>query len=161
MSVNTPLRIAAVFFAVVMLGPDQHPQFALDDTVVFLRVFNDSFAQSDVFFEREMTAVDHDAGKTLVDTFLAQIERITVIEMHCDRDVGKADSRFDEFLEINGVGVLARALGNLEHDRSFFLLAGLDNGLEQLHVVHVEGADGVFAFECFDEEFSGVCQWHN
>ena len=108
-----------------------------------------------------MAPVDHDAGKALIDTFLAQIERITVIQMHSDGDVGKADSRFDEFLKINGVGVLARSLGNLEQDRSFFLLAGLDDGLEQLHVVHVEGADGVFAFECFGEEFSGVCQWHN
>src|SRR5881396_1131457 len=95
MSVNTPLRVAAVFFAVVMLSANQHPQFALDDTVVFVRVFNDPYAQSNVFFEREMTPVNHDAGKTLIDTFLAQIERITMIEMHCDRDVGKANSRFD------------------------------------------------------------------
>ena len=84
-----------------------------------------------------------------------------MIQMHRDRDVGEADSRFDELLKIDGVGVLSRTLGNLEHDRGFFLLACLDYGLEQLHVVHVEGADSVFALECFGEEFPGVCQWHN
>jgi hypothetical protein len=50
--------------------------------------------------------------------------------MDGDGDVGQADRRLDEFLEIDRVGVLARALGNLEHHRRLFLLAGLDDGLD-------------------------------
>jgi len=143
-----------------MLGTHQHSQFALDDAVVFLPVFNNSFAQSCVFLKREVAAVNHDAGEALVDAFLAQIERITMIQMYRYGDVGKADGGFDELLKINRVGILPCSFGNLQHDRGLFLLAGFDNRLQQLHVVHVEGADSIFAFECLGEEFSGVCQWH-
>ena len=72
----------------------------------------------------------------------------------------KADGGFDQFFQVNRVGVLARALGNLEDQRGFFLFAGFDNRLDEFHVVDVESAEGVFAFECFSEQVFGMCQWH-
>ena len=53
------------------------------------------------------------------------------------------------------------ALGNLKHHRRFLLFARFHNGLEQLHVVDVEGANRVFAFQCFGKQFSGMGQWHS
>ena len=55
---------------------------------------------------------------------------------------------------------MARTLGNLEHQRGFFLFAGLDDGLDEFHVVDVESAEGVFAFERLGEQVFGMCQWH-
>jgi hypothetical protein len=60
------------------------------------------------------------------------------------------------FFEINRVGVLAGALGNLQHERGFFLFASLNDGLDEFHVVHVEGAQGVFAFERLGEQVFGM-----
>ena len=80
--------------------------------------------------------------------------------MDGDRDVGQADGGLDELLEINRVGVGARTFGNLEDQRGFFLFTGLDDGLDEFHVVDVESAEGIFAFERLGEQVFGMCQWH-
>ena len=64
------------------------------------------------------------------------------------------------FFKISRMGVLARALGNLKHQRRFFLLAGLNDCLDEFHVVDVKRAKGVFALQRFREQFPCVCQWH-
>ena len=143
-----------------MLRADEHAQFAFHHAVVLVGVFDDAAANLDVFLERFVAAVDHHAGEPLVDALLAQLEGIAVVQMHGDGNVGRADGGLDQFFEINGVGVLAGALGNLEHDGRLLLLASLDDGLEQLHVVDVEGAQGVFALEGLGEQVFSMCQWH-
>jgi len=54
--------------------------------------------------------VNHDAGESLVNALLAQFKGVAVVQVDGDGDVGKADRRFDELLEIDGVGVLAGPL---------------------------------------------------
>ena len=160
MGVNAALGIAAAFLAIVVLGADEHAQFAFDDAVVLVGVFDDPAANLDVFVERLVAAVNHHAGEPLVNALLAQLEGVAVIQVDGDGDVGGADGGFDELFEIDGAGVLAGALGDLEHDGRLFLLAGFDDGLEQLHVVDVEGAEGVFALEGLGEQVFCMCQWH-
>jgi len=48
----------------------------------------------------------------------------------------------------------------LKDQRRFLLFAGLNDGLDQFHVVYVERAKGVFAFERFGEQIACMCQWH-
>ncbi len=98
-----------------------------------------------------MARVNHHAGEALVNALLAQLEAVAVVEVHRDGDGREADRRLDELLEVDRMRVLAGALGNLKHHGSLLLFAGLDDGLEQLHVVHVEGAEGVFALEGLGE----------
>ena len=135
-------------------------EFGFHGAVIFVRVFHDLFGDFDVLVERLVAGVNHDAGETFVNALLAQLERVAVVQMDGDGDVGQADGGLDELLEINRVGVLARALGNLEDERGFFLFAGLDDGLDEFHVVDVERAEGVFAFERLGEQVFGMCQWH-
>jgi hypothetical protein len=97
---------------------------------MFVGVIDDFFAEFDVLFKGEVTAVDHDAGEPLVDAFLAEVERIAVVEVNGDGDVGEADAGVDEFFEIDRVGILPGSFGDLEHDGGFFLFAGFDDGLE-------------------------------
>ena len=106
-----------------------------------------------------MTLLD---GRTLEGTLVASFppDDLAVIQVHGDGDVTQADSRLDELLEVNRVGVLTGSFGNLEHNRGFFLFARFNDGLEQFHVVDVEGAESVFALQGFGEEVFGVCQWH-
>ena len=74
MSIDAAFGVSAAFLSVVMLRTDQHPQFPLDDTVVFMGVTDDFPAHRDVFLKRQVAAVDHDTGETLVDAFLAQFK---------------------------------------------------------------------------------------
>ena len=160
MRVDAAFGITAAFFAFIVLRADEHAEFAFDHAIMFVRVFDDLFANFDVLLERLMAGIDHDAGETFIDAFLAKLERIAVVQVDGDGDIGEADGGFDQFLEVNGIGVLAGALGNLQHHRRFFLFAGFDDRLEQFHVVDVESAERVFAFQGFGEQVFGMCQWH-
>jgi hypothetical protein len=148
--------MGAALFAFVELGADEVAEFGFHGAVMFVGVFDDLAGDLGVFLKGLVGGVNHDAGEALVDALFAKLEGVAVVEVDGDGDVGKADGRLDEFLEVNGVGVLAGALGDLEHQGGFFLLAGFDDGLNELHVVDVESAEGVFALEGLGEEVFGV-----
>jgi hypothetical protein len=158
--VSAALGITAAFFAFVVLRADKHAEFAFNDAVMFVRVFDNAFANFNVLFERLVRTIDHDAGEAVVDAFFAKLEGITVVQVNRDRDVGRADSGFDQFFEVNGMGVFACAAGDLQHDGRFFLLASFHDGLEKFHVVHVKRAERIFALEGFRKKIFGMCQWH-
>ena len=80
--------------------------------------------------------------------------------MHGDGNVGQADGRFNEFLQVDRIGVAASAFGDLEDDRRLFRFTGFHDGLEQFHIVDVKGPKRVLAFEGLGEQISGMCQWH-
>ena len=158
--VGPALGVAAAFFAVVVLGADEHAEFTFNHAVVLVGVLDDLGADLDVLLERIVRGVDHHAGEALVDALLAQLEAVAVIEVDRDGDGGQLDRRVDQALEVHRMRVIAGALGDLQHHRSLLFFAGLDDGLEQLHVVHVEGAEGVFALQGLREQVARVGQWH-
>ena len=85
-------------------------------------------------FDKRMSTLDeHDkeAREESIDKFenACQDEGINY-SVHRDRNIAQADSGFDELLEINRVGVLARPARNLKHDRGFFFFAGLNDSLD-------------------------------
>jgi len=125
-----------------------------------VRVFHDLARDFSILLEGFVAGVNHHAGETLVNALFAQVESVAVVQVDGDGDVGQADRRLDEFLEINGVGVLAGALGNLENQRRLFLFAGFYDGLDELHVVDVECAQGVFTLQRLRKQFFCMCQWH-
>ena len=150
----------AAFFAFVELRADQMAEFGFDGAIMFVGVFDDFFGDLDVLVERLVAGVNHHAGETFINALFAQFEGVAVVQVDGDGDVGQADRRLDEFLEIDRVGVLAGAFGNLEHQRRLFLFAGLDDGLDEFHVVDVERAERVFAFQRLCKQLFGMCQWH-
>ena len=151
----------AAFLAVIELRADEVAEFGLDRAVVLVGVFHDLAGDFGVLLEGFVGGVNHDAGEPLVNALLAQLERVAVVQMHRDGHGGKADGGLDELLEIHRVGVFAGALGNLEDQRGLLLFAGLDDRLDEFHVVDVEGAEGVFALEGLGEQVACVCQWHS
>jgi hypothetical protein len=152
--------MGAAFFAFVELRADQVAEFGFDGAIEFVGVFHDLAGDFDVLLERLVAGVNHHAGETFVNALFAQLEGVAVVQVDGDGDVGQADRRLDEFLEIDRVGVLAGALGNLEDQRRFFLFAGLNDGLDEFHVVDVERAERVFALQRLRKQFFGMCQWH-
>ena len=72
--------------------------------------------------------------------------------MQRDRDIRALDySSLNHLEQIGVVRVSARALGYLKDNRSLLLLASLSDTLNDLHIVHVESADGVAAVVGFLE----------
>ena len=83
------------------------------------------------------------------------------VETDADAELGaNVPLGLDELLQVDRVGVFAGALGDLEHHRSLFLLAGFNDRLEQLHVVHVERAKRVLSLQGFGEKVACMCQRH-
>lgn len=69
-----------------------------------------------------------------------------MIKMQRDRDIRTLNNCSLYHLdEVGVVRISARALGNLQNNRGFLLLAGLGDALNNFHVVHVESADSVAA----------------
>ena len=91
------------------MSANQHAQLALNDAVVLMGVIDHALADFDIFVKRLVAAVNHDAGEAFINAFLAKIERIAVVEVDGNRDVGGAYRGLDELFEINSAGILAGA----------------------------------------------------
>ena len=154
------LRVIAPRLAIIELGAHEVPQFRLDDGITGVRIFRNLPGDLDILVKRLVAGINHHAGKAFINAVFAQLERVAVIEVDGDGDVREADGGLDELLEIDRVGVLAGAFGNLQHHGSFFFFACLDDGLEQFHVIDVKRPEGVFALQRLGEQVFSMCQWH-
>lgn len=160
MRVHASLGVAATLLAIVVLRPHEHPQFALDHAVMLVGIVHDLAADLHVLLKRIVGGINHHAGEALINALLAQLEAVAVVEVHRDRDGAQADRRLDELLEINRMGIVPRPLGDLEHHGRLLLLAGLDDGLQQFHVVHVERAQRVLALQRLGKKVFRMGEWH-
>ena len=71
------------------------------------------------------------------------------------------DGRLDELFQIGAVRVGARTLGHLQDQRRLQLSRRLRDALDDLHIVDVEGTDGVAAVIGLFEHFRRCNQCHN
>ena len=130
-------------------------QLSLYDYAVGVRVLNDLLCQSDVVLERFGGSIDHNGSKSTVNTALAKLEAVTMVQMKRDRDIGILDDcRFNQLYQVSMVCVSTSAFGNLQDNRAVQLAGCLSNTLNDLHVVHVERADGISAVISLLEHFS-------
>ena len=128
-------------------------EFAFDNYAVIVSIFNDLLGKFDVFFEREVGAVDHNGGEAAVDAGFAELEGIAVVEMETYGKPGILDSGFNELYKIGVLGILSCAGGNLKDKGGIFFLCGFRDALDDLHIVDIEGADGITALIGFFEHF--------
>ena len=135
-------------------------QFGLDDNTVVVSVFDNLFGDADVFRESVRACVNHDGSETAVHAVLAESKAVAVVKVQSNGKTAGFDRRFDHFLEVDGVGVLSRACGDLQNKRSLLFGSGFDDTLDNLHIVDVERTDGVTAVVCFLEHFGSGNQWH-
>ena len=80
--------------------------------------------------------------------------------MQADGQVGLDDGGLNELHEVSMVSVGAGALGDLEDERCAQLGGGFGYALDDLHVVHVERANGVPTVVGFAEHFFGCYDAH-
>ena len=146
----------------LVLDTGQDTQLSLDRHVMGVGVLDDLLGEGDVLLERQGAGIDHHGRETVVDAALAELEGITVVEVQADlgmlpsQFLGILDSTLGHVLEEGLVGVVARALGDLQDHRGFLLGAGLDDGLELLHVVEIERRDRIASLHRLGKHLSGV-----
>ena len=116
-------------------------------------VFHDLTRQRDIFLKRLGGGIDHDRRKTVIDAGLAQFERVPMIQMKTDWQTGLDNGSFHQLDQVRTVGILARTGGYLQNYRRIALFGSLRDALNDLHIVHVEGADGIAARIRFCKHF--------
>ena len=163
---SQPVRVAksvvAHFGGYFVLYAGQHTEFALDGDVVLVGIFYHLTGDSDILLIGEGAAVVHHAGEAHVDAALAGLEAVAVVEVQHNLGVGAAKlfgilhGTLGHVAQEGGVGIVACTLRNLKDDGALGLDSGLDDGLHLLHVVEIEGGDGIAAVDCFLEHLTGV-----
>ena len=92
-------------------------------------------------------------AEKVIDTGLAQLKRVPVVQMETDRQAGFDHGGFHQLDQVRTVGILARAGRYLQDHRRVALLGSLRDALNDLHIVHVEGANGIAACIRFCKHF--------
>ncbi len=142
----------------------ENAKLTFDGNVVLVGVVNDLLGQGHVLLVGEVASVDHHGRETAVDAALAKLEAVTVVEVEDNLGVlpaeflGIGDSTLGHVAEQGGVGIVAGAFGNLENHGRLLFGSGLDDGLELLHVVEVEGGDCITALDGLGKHLTGVDQ---
>ena len=137
-------------------------EFGFDRHIVRVGVFHHFLGESDVFFVGKRRAVDHHAGEAGVDAALAGFESVAVVEVEDDFGLFAAEflgvfhRALGHVAEDRGVGVFARALGDLHYDGAFRLHRGLHDGLHLFHRVEVESRNGVAALDSLREHLARI-----
>ena len=129
-----------------VLYAGQRAQLGLYHHAMVMGVLHHLAGDLNVLRKRLGGSVDHYGGETAVDAGLAGFKAVAVIQVQRDGDLGALnDGSLHQLHQIGVVGVSPGALGHLQDDGSLLLPAGLSDGLDDLHVVDVESADGVTA----------------
>ena len=142
-----------------ILNAGERAELRFNDHAVVVRIGDDLPGQGDILFKRLGGGVDHDGGEAAVNAAFAQLKAVAVVEVNADGEVKTGvllrifDCRFDQLHEIDMIGVLARALGDLQDERCALLDGGVADALDDLHVVDIERADGIPAVIGFLKHF--------
>ena len=132
----------------LILNTCKPAQLAFYNDAAIVRIFDYFFGERDVLLKRQVRAIDHNRSEAAVDAAFAGLERIAMIKMQADGKPGIFDSSLNQFCQIDGLCIVARALGYLKNQRSIFLFGRFRNPLDNFHVIDVESADGISALVC-------------
>jgi hypothetical protein len=110
---------------------------------------------SDVLLKRLGGSIDHNGGKSVIDTGLAGLKAVAMIQMQNDRDIRILDnSSLNHLYQIGSVGISTSSFGYLQDNGGLALIGSLSDSLNDLHVVNVESADSITAIICLLKHFS-------
>ena len=139
----------------VVLNAGQAAQLPFHHHAVGVGILHHLTGEGDVLLEVVLGTVDHDGGKAPVDAGLADFKILPVVQVQGDGQAGVGNGGLNQLHEVAVLGILPGAGGNLKDDGRLGLQGGLGDALDYLHVVDVEGADGVAALVGLPEHFSG------
>ena len=129
----------------IVLDAGELAQLTLHHDAMRVGILHDLAGQRDVVLKGMLGAVDHNGGEPAVDARLADVEIRAVVQMQGQVNAAVGNGCLCQRHEVRRFGVLPRACGDLQDDGGLNLTCCLGNRLHDLHVVDVEGADGVTA----------------
>ncbi len=145
----------------VVLDAGQLAQLRLYHNPLIVGVLHHLAGEGHVVLVVVVAAIDHHRGKAPVDAGFADFKIRAVVQMQGDGQAGIGNGGLHQLGEVDMLGVLAGAGGNLEDDGGLLLGGGLGDALDDLHVVHIEGADGVATLIGFFEHLGSSDKRHN
>ena len=158
------IGISVVLSADLILNTCEDTQLTLNRYVILMRIVNNLLRQSDILLIRQVRTIDHDRREAHINTRLAQLERITVIQVKHDlrflttQFLSVLNSALSHITEQSLVRVVTGTLRNLKDHRRLCLDSSLDNGLQLFHVIEVESGDSITALDGFSEHLFRVHQ---
>ena len=156
------LGVVGYFGSHFVLNACEHTELSLNGYVELVSVVNDFLGEGDVLLVGKSGTVDHDRREAEVDTVLAELEAVTVVEVEHDFGMGTTEflgifnGTLSHVAEKGGIGIFASTLGNLKDDRALLFGRSLDDGLELLQVVEVECGDSISAGNCSLEHLASI-----
>ena len=119
--------------------------------------------EGDVLLVGQVRTVDHHRREAHVDAALAELERVTVVEVQYDGNIlaqllGILYSALSHVTQQRLVGILAGTRRNLQDYGRRALYASRDDGLHLLHVVKVEGGNGVTTLDGLGKHLARIHQ---
>ena len=141
----------------------QYTELTLYGYIVLVSVLNHLLSQRYVLVVGEVATVDHNRRETHIDAILAELERVTVVEVQNDRNVltqllSVLNSTLSHIAEQSLVSVLTRTRRNLQDYGRAALNASRDDSLHLLHIVKVESGDSIATLDSLSEHLTGVHQ---
>ena len=119
-------------------------------------IFHDLFCQSNIIFEGVLGSINHDRGKSAVNTGFARFEIGAMVKVKCDREVVVFQGCFNEMFQIARLGVFSGTGRSLKNNRGLKVRSCVGNSLDDFHIIDVESPDGIMAGIGFFEHF-GSC----
>ena len=144
----------------VIFNACQLTKLALYHNAMRMRILDDLAGELHILLIRLGGAIDHNGSKAAVNAAFAGFKIRAVIQMQSDRKAGFGHRCLDHLHQIVVMRILARAGGDLQNNGRIELFACARDALNDLHVVYIEGADGIAVVIGLFEHFSGSYQWH-
>ena len=158
------IRISMMLRADLILDAGQDTQLTLYGYVILMRIVNNLLCQGDILLVRQVRTVDHDRREAHVYARLAQLERITVIQVQHDlrmlatQLLSVLNSTLSHVTKQSLVRIVTSALRNLKDHRRLCLNSSLNNSLQLFHVIEVESGDRVSTLDGLSEHLFRVHQ---
>ena len=158
------LCVVTLFGLYLVLNACEYAELSLNGYVVSVSIFNYLLGDADVLLVRKRAAIEHNAGETIVDAVLAELEAIAVVEVKNNLRIlateflGVFYSTLSHIAKDGAVCIVARALADLHDDGRLCLYGSLHDGLHLFECVEVESWDGIAASNCLFEHLTGVHQ---
>ena len=131
----------------------QSSQFRFHHNTVGMSIFHNLSGDADVLFKRMLGTIDHDRRKSVVHTFLADIEIFAVVQMKGDIQSRIQDGCFHQLQKICRLGIFAGSGRHLQDQGRALLDGSVDDALNDFHIVNIKRTDGIIGFQCLGEHF--------
>ena len=138
----------------------QLAQLAFHHHAVGVGIVHHLLGHGDVLLKAVLAAVDHHGGKTAVDAGLADVKVFTVVQVQRDGQACLQNGGLHQLDQVVVLGVFAGPRGYLQDDRGIFQLCGFGDALHDLHIIHIEGANGIPALIRLFKHFFCAHQRH-